>query len=171
MTAFSPGRVGLVALCALVACARRTPIPVAPDQPVVSDSDSAILQATHPLDWPVSDSVVGPPRRLEPDDIPPRSNGELLRNADLHQALDDVRRLGLVSSFQEMRRGLLRLGVGQGFATGKSVIYNFRNLHTAYRKSIDFYGEGILELWRDGQKLGEFTGDGLLLGPEYRRPH
>src|SRR6185312_15067965 len=66
MTAFSPGRVGLVALCALVACARRTPIPVAPDQPVVSDSDSAILEATHPLDWPVSDSVVGPPRRLEP---------------------------------------------------------------------------------------------------------
>jgi hypothetical protein len=100
----------------------------------------------------------------------PRNNGDLLRNPDFHQAMDDVRRLRLIDYFQEVRRGLLRVEAGDQFASGTSVAYNFTRLHSAYSRSIEFYGQAIIEIWQRGRKLGECTRDGLLLGPEYSTP-
>jgi hypothetical protein len=69
-----------------------------------------------------------------------------------------------------MYPGLLRLAIGEGFSERTSVAYNLRLLHRAYRKSFNYEGPGILELWRDDEKIGEYVGDGLLVGPEYSRP-
>ncbi|HUR92938.1 MAG TPA: hypothetical protein VMY76_00035 [Gemmatimonadales bacterium] len=116
---------------------------------------------------PIAPDTVGPTRTRQVEELSPRSTGELLRQSDLHLALDDVRRLRIVTAFQEMYPGLLRLAVGEGFSAGSSVTYNLRLLHRAYRKSIDYEAPGILELWRAGSKIGEYSSDGLLLGPEY----
>lgn len=153
MTAFSRSLYVVLAFCALTACAGAAPAGVPPTSPA----------------WP--DSTIGPPRqRAEATELSPRSNGDLLRNSELHQALDDVRRLRIVVAFQEMYPGLLRLAVGEGLGGGTSVTYNLGLLHSAYRKSIDYHGEGILELWQDSRKIGEYTDDGLLLGPQYSQP-
>jgi hypothetical protein len=158
------GQWNLLAFCVLQACAPR----VAPARPAVA-ADSA-AQADVQVEATPPDSLIGPPRKLERDDLPPRSNGELMREPDLNQTLTDARRLGFISGFQEMRRGLLRLQTGPRFAKGTSVSYNFGRLRMAYRKSIDYYGDGVLEIWEDGRKLGEYTVDGLFLGPSYQAP-
>lgn len=164
MICYLRGRWSLIALCALTACARRAPS----GAPAPSVGTGAAGQNESAPDDTLADSIVGPPRALKHNDLPPRSNGELMRQPDLNQALTDVRRLGLITGFQEMRLGLLRLEAGPSFARGTSVSYNFNRLRRAYRKSIDYYGDGILEIWGDGGKLGEYTVDGLLLGPNYR---
>lgn len=162
--------VAWLACLALAGCHRRSPpIEPSPLEAAVAASDSAELSTI-----PDSAGVpIGPPLVMAVGDIEsaPRSNADVLRNADFHLAMDEVRRLRLVSRFQEMRRGLLRVAVGSGFATGTSVLYNFTRLHTAYSKSIDYYGDAIIEVWQNGHKLGEFTRDGMLLGPEYSEPH
>ena len=118
-----------------------------------------------------TDRAIGPPLIVVDAESAPRSNGDLLRNPEFHQAMDDVRRLRLIAYFQEVRRGLLRVEAGDHFDSGTSVAYNFTRLHSAYSRSIDFYGEAIIEIWQRGRKLGECTRDGLLLGPEYSTPH
>ena len=117
-----------------------------------------------------ADRQIGPPLTIVDAESAPRSNGDLLRNPDFHQAVDDVERLRLIAYFQEVRRGLLRVEAGERFQTGTSVAYNFSRLHSAYSKSIDYYGEAVIEVWQRGRKLGECTRDGLLLGPEYTTP-
>lgn len=159
------GRWSLFLLCALCACAPH----VAP-QPVSPPSDDpAGTTGTRPADLTL-DSIVGPPGPEEHAGLPPRSNSDLLREPDLNQTLTDARRLGLISGFQELRRGVLRLKAGAGFARGTSVSYNFSRLRRAYRKSIDYYGDGILEIWDTRRKLGEYTVDGLFLGPDFSQP-
>ena len=116
------------------------------------------------------DRQIGPPLTIVDAESAPRSNGDLLRNPDFHQAVDDVRRLRLIEYFQEVRRGLLRVEAGATFDTGTSVAYNFSRLHAAYSKSIDYYGEAVIEIWQRGRKLGECTRDGLFLGLEYTTP-
>lgn len=117
------------------------------------------------------DRAIGPPLEVVEAESAPRNNGDLLRSPDFHQAMDDVRRLRLVAYFQEVRRGLLRVETGDHFDTGTSVAYNFTRLHSAYSRSIDFYGDAIIEIWQRGRKIGECTRDGLLVGPEYSTPH
>jgi hypothetical protein len=151
----------VVALCLSSACAAHPPASAPRPAPATEPAE--------PL--PAADSTpIGPAVVVENADAAPRSNGDLLRNPDFHQAMDDVRRLRLVASFQEMRRGLLRVSTGAQFETGTSVAYNFTRLHAAYSRSIDYYGEAIIEIWRNGRKVGEYTREGLLLGPEYSTP-
>jgi hypothetical protein len=169
MTRSLRGHFSLISLCALTACARHA-APVAASAGPAEAADSAAPPYAGPPEVPPADSIVGPPRRVERAEIPPRSNSDLVREPDLNQALTDVRRLGIVSGYQEVRRGLLRLAVGPRFRRGSSVVYNFGRLRMAYRKSIEYYGDGVLEIWGDGRKLGEYTVDGLFLGPEYADP-
>lgn len=150
-----------VVLCLVSGCATRSPAG-APHAAPEKEAPAA-LQAP-------DRTPIGPPVTVQTIESAPRSNGDLLRNPDFHQAMDDVRRLRLVSSFQEMRRGLLRVSAGDQFESGTSVAYNFTRLHSAYTKSIDYYGEAIIEIWRNGRKVGECTREGLLVGPEYSTP-
>jgi hypothetical protein len=84
--------------------------------------------------------------------------------------MDDLRRLQLVSGFQEVRLGLLRVAAGDQFVRGTSVAYNFSRLHSAYSRSLDYAGDAVIEIWKDGGKIGECTRDGLLVGPAYSKP-
>jgi hypothetical protein len=144
--------------------------PPAPQPATSSTPADAPAPAGRGTDSAVRDPAIGPPLTVVDAETAPRTNADLLRNPDFHQAIDDVRRLRLISYFQEVRRGLLRVEAGSQFETGTSVQYNFTRLHSAYSKSIDYYGEAIIEIWQRGRKIGESTRDGLLLGPEYSTP-
>jgi hypothetical protein len=150
----------------LAACSASPP----PGQPRPSADGGVSAPAGRGSDSAPTDRAIGPPLPIVDAESAPRNNGDLLRNPDFHQGMDDVRRLRLVAYFQEVRRGLLRVEAGDQFERGTSVAYNFTRLHSAYSKSIDFYGDAIIEIWQRGRKLGECTRDGLLLGPEYSTP-
>jgi hypothetical protein len=99
----------------------------------------------------------------------PRPNAEILRTPSFRDALQDVMRIGLVSGFREVRYGLLHLDL-RTFDSSTPLEYWLGRLHLGYRETTEFHGEAVMELWQRGRKLGEFTSDGLLLGPEYARP-
>jgi hypothetical protein len=153
----------LVVLTAAVsACAGRSPgAAVAPVPAEASEADT-------PAGW--RGGKVGPPLAIENFELAPRSNGDLLRTPAMHVAMDDLRRLRLISAFQEMRLGLLRVATGDEFERGTSVAYNFARLHAAYSRSLDYPGDAVIEVWMDGRKIGECTHDGLLIGTEYSLP-
>ncbi len=86
-------------------------------------------------------------------------------------AFDDVQRLGVALDFQEMHFGLLRVMVGPGFATVSSAGYNLEHLYGAYRNtSYLIRAAPVIELWKDGAKIGEVTANGVLVGPEFSAP-
>jgi len=157
--------------CWLVAGCHGSGPPPAPQPATSSTPAGTPAPAGRGTDSAVRDPAIGPPLTVVDAETAPRTNADLLRHPDFHQAMDDVRRLKLISYFQEVRRGLLRVEAGSEFETGTSVQYNFTRLHSAYSKSIDYYGEAIIEIWQRGRKIGESTRDGLLLGPEYSTPH
>lgn len=80
----------------------------------------------------------------------------------LKLALGDVLRLGIATSYTERSFGHLVLTVGEGYHTSSSVDYNLSRLYAAYFKSLGYPKVApVLELWRDGKKIGEFTRAGL----------
>jgi hypothetical protein len=160
-------RFALLGLWLAAACSAARP--PAPPRPSAGGSEAS--PTGRGADSAPADRAIGPPLVIVDAESAPRGNGALLRNPEFHQAMDDVRRLKLIAYFQEVRRGLLRVEAGDQFDRGTSVAYNFSRLHAAYSKSIDFYGEAIIEIWQRGRKIGECTRDGLLLGPEYSTPH
>jgi len=160
----------LVVGCWLVAGCHGSAPQSAPQPATASTPAGAPAPAGRGTDSAVRDPAIGPPLTVVDAETAPRTNADLLRNSDFHQAVDDVRRIDLISYFQEVRRGLLRVEAGSQFETGTSVQYNFTRLHSAYSKSIDYYGEAVIEIWQRGRKIGECTRDGLLLGPEYSTP-
>lgn len=169
-----PDRIALritVLGCWLAAACSAPPPPPAPQPARATAPGPAPAPPGRGTDSAVRDPAIGPPLTVVDAETAPRTNADLLRNPDFHQAVDDVRRLQLISYFQEVRRGLLRVEAGGQFETGTSVAYNFTRLHAAYSKAIDYYGEAIIEIWQRGRKIGESTRDGLLLGPEYSTPH
>jgi hypothetical protein len=82
-------------------------------------------------------------------------------------ALGDVLRLQIADSYEEVRPGRLVLALGSGFHTSTSLDYNLRQLYAAYTDLLDHPDDDpILELWQNEDKIGEYTRDGLHLGPE-----
>jgi hypothetical protein len=88
----------------------------------------------------------------------------------MRQALSDLTRLRIVTAYREVRPGVLALTVGEGFSNATSTEYNLIRLHQAYRGFLQYELPAVLELWREGSKLGEYTRDGLLLGPPFSAP-
>jgi hypothetical protein len=91
-------------------------------------------------------------------------NRRLNAHRAMREALADVIRLRIVSEYTEVRPGLLVLTTGEGYPNATSLEYNLRRLHQAYRGVLYYQMPAVLELWRDGRKIGEYTSDGLLLG-------
>ena len=99
-----------------------------------------------------------------------RSNAEILRDQQMRQAIGDLERLHFISDLQEVRPGILRLTVDSGWSPASSAEYNLKRLMTAYRANLSWVVDSYLELWNAGTKIGEYTEDGLLIGPEYSAP-
>jgi hypothetical protein len=158
-------RAGVLALTALTACSgtrqpSQAPKPVRPSGTVATEGDT--------LAGVPSQNASQDGRPQDPEEAP-RPNAEILRTPNFRDALQDVTRIGLVTGFREVRYGLLHLELGT-FDSSTPLEYYLARLHLGYRESTGFHGEAVLELWQKGRKLGEFTNDGLLLGPEYSRP-
>jgi hypothetical protein len=98
-----------------------------------------------------------------------RFNGELRRFGSLRQALDDVVRSRIVTDYSEVRVGVLKVMLGSGY-DGGAVEYSLQRLWSAYNETLDGTTRGVLELWTEGRKLGEYSSDGLLVGPAYSTP-
>jgi hypothetical protein len=88
----------------------------------------------------------------------------------MRQALSDVTRLGIATAYREVRPGVLALTLGEGYSSATSTEYNLIRLQHAYGGFLNYQVPAILELWRDGRKIGEFTRDGLLVGPAFSKP-
>lgn len=88
----------------------------------------------------------------------------------VRQALADLTRLGVVAEYGEYRPGLLILVLGEGFRESQSAEYNLGRLHKAYGAYLQYRIPPVLELWLNGEKIGEYTNQGLLLGPEFSQP-
>src|SRR4051794_7360817 len=92
--------------CWLVAACGTTPPPPAPQPAVGNPPPSVSAPAPAPAgrgtDSAVRDPTIGPPLTVVDAETAPRTNADLLRNPDFHQAVDDVRRLQLISYFQEV---------------------------------------------------------------------
>jgi hypothetical protein len=88
----------------------------------------------------------------------------------VRQALNDLTRLGVVAEYGEYRPGLLILVLGGGYRESQSVEYNLGRLLKAYGAYLQYRVPPVLELWLNGEKIGEYTNQGLLLGPEFSQP-
>lgn len=116
---------------------------------------------------PASTPIV---RGLPPSVEAGRIKAELLQHKEFRLVFDDVQRLGVALDFREPRWGLLKLTVGPGFETVSSAGFNLERLYRAYRAASYFNRDVIVELWRNGAKIGEVTDDGVLVGPEFSVP-
>jgi hypothetical protein len=99
-----------------------------------------------------------------------RPRADLLRDNDFRMAFEDVQRLRVAVDFQEMVFGLLRVTVGPGFATVSSARYNLERLYGTYRVASYRSEDTVIELWKDGSKIGEVTSAGVLVGAEFGAP-
>jgi hypothetical protein len=129
-------------------------------------------RSTPPADTAAVLPATTPPPAAKPERVPPVDPGrQLTSNRELRQALADVTRLRIVTEYREVRPGLLALTLGAGYSSAESVEYNLSRLERAYGAFLSFEPPiVILELWRDGRKIGEYTRDGLFLGSRFSRP-
>jgi hypothetical protein len=119
---------------------------------------------------PAAATMLAPLVAPVPPPVPGRSRADLLTDHALRLGIDDVRRLEIAVDFQETRLGLLRLTLGPGFASVSSARFNLERLYTVYRATVDENEVPLIELWRDGAKVGEVTSNGVLVGPDFRTP-
>jgi beta-barrel assembly-enhancing protease len=110
------------------------------------------------------------PGELHPSGIPePESSGEigvsgvLEHDPQVHGALNEVVRLGMVTEYREARPGLLVLTIGPGFTRENAAAFHLGLLHEAYSGALGMGETAIFELWRGGSKVGEYTHRGLIL--------
>jgi len=147
----------------LTGCASTVGHPVTPS---ASPSDSAGPPVT-PVTEPPPPGASAP---AAPSATSSRFKAELLQDKDFRMAFEDVRRLGVALDFQERQFGLLQVTVGPGFATVSSARYNLEHLYIAYRIASYRRVDPVIELWKEGAKIGEVTADGVLVGPGFTAP-
>jgi hypothetical protein len=99
-----------------------------------------------------------------------RERAELLRDYDFRVAFDDVQRLRIATDFEEIQFGLLRVTLGPGFATVSSARYNLERLFRTYRVASYRSEETLIELWKDGSKIGEVTTAGVRIDADAAEP-
>jgi len=99
-----------------------------------------------------------------------RFRAELLQDKEFRLVFGDLQRLKVVLDFHESRWGVLKLMVGPGYTTVSSAEFNLEHLYRAYKAASYYSNDVVVELWKDGTKLGEVTDDGVLVGPDYKVP-
>lgn len=105
------------------------------------------------------------------DGPPAPAAPSLTRTVAMRLALSDVMRLDIVADYEEVRPGHLVLVLGDGYRTSTALEYNLRRLYAAYVELLQHPLEDpLMELWQNGRKVGEYTRQGLEVGPEYVAP-
>jgi len=122
---------------------------------------------------PVGASVASAPATAEASpasEKPGRLKAELLQDKGFHLVFGDVQQLKVALDFEESRWGLLQLIVGPGLRTVSSAGFNLQRLYRAYTAASYYGAEIVIELWKDGAKIGEVTEAGVRIGPEFSVP-
>jgi hypothetical protein len=156
----------------LAASARPQPEPAkAPEALAVSPAPPepaayrpmASAEGTEPTAGPTG--VTRKPPWQSATDLDARPVAELTRDPRFLQAIDDVKRLGILVEYGEVRAGVLAVAVGPGFGNNSSN-YNLGRLLAAYRGTVEWNQRAALELWQGERKIGEYTADGIRLSAE-----
>jgi hypothetical protein len=87
-------------------------------------------------------------------------------DTDGRTALTTLERLGLIAGCQEAGPGVLRLQIGDKWKRAEAE-YHLNHLFNGYSTHVEPEHPVVLELWKDGQKVGQYTIDGLLYGSEF----
>jgi hypothetical protein len=94
--------------------------------------------------------------------------GSIMYDQQVRQAIGDLRRRGIAQSVRETATGLLRAEIPGGPGAATSAEYHLSALYNAYRRAMfPAPNEVVVELYSGGAKFGEYSGDGLLIGPEF----
>jgi hypothetical protein len=92
---------------------------------------------------------------------PPRNRSELLAYPTFSEMIDEGRRLGIVSEFQEIRRDTLDLELREGRDSSPRTAYYLNQLFAAYKATTDWSRRSCIELWWDGKPIGLYNSAGL----------
>lgn len=84
-------------------------------------------------------------------------------------ALATLERLNMITACEEASPGLLRLRLGAAWDR-PSAEYHLNHIYNAYTPHVEAGRPVALELWQGNAKIGEYTADGLLIGPEFSTP-
>lgn len=88
----------------------------------------------------------------------------LLVSPQLQEAVHDLRRLGLANAMREVGKGRVALELGKtALAHHVPLAYHLERLYRAYRSAYDYGDAASLELWYQGEQVGTYTSQGLLL--------
>jgi hypothetical protein len=89
----------------------------------------------------------------------------VIGDPDARTALETLERLNMVSACEEPSPGLLRLALGPGWSRPPAE-HHLDNLFNGYAKQLAKGQKALIELWKGGSKVGEYTIDGLVYGGE-----
>jgi hypothetical protein len=88
----------------------------------------------------------------------------LLVTQQLQESVHDLRRLGLANAIREVGKGRVALMLGEtALQRHIPLAYHLERLYRAYRMAYDYGDEVALELWYNGEQVGTYTSQGLLL--------
>jgi len=125
-----------------------------------------LLQACAPAPSPPPATPAGASQRPAPAT---QSQGALQLDPDGRAALATLERLNMVTACEEVSPGLLRLRLGSGWDRAGAE-YHLSHVYNGYASHIETGRPVALELWQGDGKIGEYTADGLLIGPEFATP-
>lgn len=87
-------------------------------------------------------------------------------DTDARTALATLERLEMIAGCQEISPGVLRLQIGDKWVRPPAE-YHLNHLFNGYSIHVEPEHAVVLELWENGQKVGEYNIDGLLYGSEF----
>jgi hypothetical protein len=92
------------------------------------------------------------------------TSAALLVSPQLQEAVHDLRRLGLANAMREVGRGRVAVVLGEtALERHVPLAYHLERMYRAYRVAYDYGDTVALELWKDGEQVGTYTSQGLLL--------
>jgi hypothetical protein len=125
------------------------------------------LQACAPA---ASTTPAAPARASQQPAAAPREQAATFQlDPDGRAALTTLERLNMVTACEEVSPGLLRLRLGGGWDRAGAE-YHLSHIYNGYASHVEAGRTVALELWQGNAKIGEYTADGLLIGPEFATP-
>jgi hypothetical protein len=120
---------------------------------------------------PQRDSVAAAQPPIQP--FRPSAPNEIVSErvkVERSRAVSDMLRTGLVTTVEQGRLGILRVGMGEKFHSHQAREYYFTRLAVAYYAWTVEGRPLIIELWDGGRKIGEYTDRAFLIGAGHTTP-
>jgi hypothetical protein len=105
-----------------------------------------------------------PPR---PASAATSESSRLTRHTGFRFAVGDAIRQGIVLDYREEAPGIVILGLAPAYSTSM-LEFHLERIHRAYGDYLYHSIPAVLELWLHGDRLGEYSNEGLVIGPPPR---